>query len=88
MKEMYRMISDLLNSLDIQDVYLSSPFACLDGGKRSQDTLSRPRILCGVDSINGRRRIKSTLVDGAKANSFKSPFRTPICFLHKISLLF
>lgn len=38
------------------------------GGKRSQDTsLSRPRILCGVDSINGRRRIKSTLVDGAKA---------------------
>jgi len=28
--------------------------------------LSRPRILCGVDSINGRRRIKSTLVEGAK----------------------
>lgn len=51
-----------------EDVYLSSPtFASLDvGTKRSQDTLSRPRILCGVDSINGRRRIKSTLVEGAK----------------------
>ncbi|CAK9013719.1 unnamed protein product [Durusdinium trenchii] len=38
-----------------EDVYLSSPtFASLDvGTKRSQDTLSRPRILCGVDSING-----------------------------------
>lgn len=54
-----------------EDVYLSSPtFASLDvgtvGTKRSQDTLSCPRILCGVDSINGRRRIKSTLVEGAK----------------------
>jgi len=34
--------------------------------KRSQDTVSPPRILCGVDSVNGRRRITSRLVDGAK----------------------
>merc|ERR1719221_526351 len=33
-----------------EDVYLSTP----------------PRILCGVDSINGRRRITSKLVDGAR----------------------
>jgi len=41
-----------------EDVYLSGPaIACLDLGsqKRSQDTMTPPRILCGVDSINGRR---------------------------------
>jgi len=38
-----------------------------DGSKkRSQDTITPPRILCGVDSINGRRRITSRLVDGAR----------------------
>lgn len=59
-----------------EDVYLSKPFT-LDPGdkpftldlgdpaKRSQNTLTPPRILCGVDSINGRRRITSKLVDGA-----------------------
>ncbi|CAJ1436616.1 unnamed protein product, partial [Effrenium voratum] len=57
------------DSTPYEDVYLSSPsFASLDMGtsKRSQDTLGPPRILCGVDSINGRRRITSTLVEGAK----------------------
>jgi len=52
-----------------EDVFLSSSnFSCLDRGssKRSQDTVTPPRILCGVDSINGRRRITSTLVEGAK----------------------
>eukprot|EP00931_Biecheleriopsis_adriatica_P078354 TRINITY_DN51802_c0_g1_i1.p1 TRINITY_DN51802_c0_g1~~TRINITY_DN51802_c0_g1_i1.p1 ORF type:complete len:640 (+),score=119.27 TRINITY_DN51802_c0_g1_i1:86-1921(+) len=57
-----------------EDVYLSSipDIASLDMGslhgslKRSQDTLTPPRILCGVDSINGRRRITSKLVEGAK----------------------
>eukprot|EP00439_Symbiodinium_sp_Y106_P046551 s5758_g5.t3 len=34
--------------------------------RASQDTVTPPRILCGVDSINGRRRITSTLVEGAK----------------------
>ncbi|CAE6946172.1 Ankrd17 [Symbiodinium sp. CCMP2592] len=56
-----------------EDVFLSSSnFSCLDRGssKRSQDTITPPRILCGVDSINGRRRITSTLVEGAKATGF------------------
>jgi len=50
-----------------EDVYLSTP-PPLDSSplKRSQETLTPPRILCGVDSINGRRRITSKLVDGAK----------------------
>lgn len=51
-----------------EDVYLSCPQS-LDMGdpsKRSQDSLTPPRILCGVDSINGRRRITSKLVDGAR----------------------
>ncbi|CAE8719851.1 unnamed protein product [Polarella glacialis] len=51
-----------------EDVYLSSPaIASLDvcSLKRSQDSMS-PRILSGVDSINGRRRITSKLVEGAK----------------------
>lgn len=34
--------------------------------KRYQDTESPPRLLCGVDCINGRRRITSRLVPGAK----------------------
>merc|ERR1719464_1197235 len=38
----------------------------MDTSKRSQDTVTPPRILSGVDSINGRRRITSKLVDGAK----------------------
>merc|ERR1711957_1055613 len=37
-----------------------------DSMKRSQETLTPPRILWGVDSVNGRRRITSKLVDGAK----------------------
>jgi len=50
-----------------EDVYLATPATLdSDGSKRSQDTLTPPRILCGVDSINGRRRITSKLVDGAK----------------------
>lgn len=52
-----------------EDVYLSGPaIACLDLGslKRSQDTMTPPRVLCGVDSINGRRRITSKLMEGAK----------------------
>jgi len=50
-----------------EDVYLATA-ATLDmnPSKRSQDTLTPPRILCGVDSINGRRRITSRLVEGAK----------------------
>lgn len=51
-----------------EDVYLSKP-ATLDTGdpsKRSQETLTPPRILCGVDSINGRRRITSKMVPGAR----------------------
>mmetsp|Transcript_119813 Transcript_119813/g.382467 ORF Transcript_119813/g.382467 Transcript_119813/m.382467 type:complete len:601 (-) Transcript_119813:126-1928(-) len=56
-----------------EDVFLatagSSPCSldCSDSSiKRTQDTVTPPRILCGVDSINGRRRITSKLVDGAK----------------------
>lgn len=50
-----------------EDVYLSAPPTLdIDSSKRSQETLTPPRILCGVDSINGRRRITSKLVDGAK----------------------
>jgi len=52
-----------------EDVFLSSPpFASLDTGslKRTQDTIGPPRILSGVDTINGRRRITSKLVEGAK----------------------
>lgn len=53
-----------------EDVYLAATtldfFAAECSGKRSQDTLTPPRILCGVDSINGRRRITSKLVEGAK----------------------
>lgn len=51
-----------------EDVYLSKPSTLdtTDLMKRSQDTLTPPRILCGVDSINGRRRITSKLVDGAR----------------------
>eukprot|EP00440_Ansanella_granifera_P070489 gb/GFBE01076491.1/.p1 GENE.gb/GFBE01076491.1/~~gb/GFBE01076491.1/.p1 ORF type:complete len:620 (+),score=112.10 gb/GFBE01076491.1/:1-1860(+) len=51
-----------------EDVYLSSHGHTIEMSslKRSQDTLTPPRILCGVDSINGRRRITSKLVEGAK----------------------
>lgn len=51
-----------------EDVFLSPAICSLDLGsmKRSQDTISPPRILCGVDSINGRRRITSKMVSGAK----------------------
>lgn len=49
-----------------EDVYLATTVALESESKRSQDTLTPPRILCGVDSINGRRRITSKLVDGAK----------------------
>merc|ERR1712014_367293 len=50
-----------------EDVYLSTfHLAECDPMKRSQETLKPPRILYGVDSINGRRRITSKLVDGAK----------------------
>lgn len=51
-----------------EDVYLSKPSTLdfSDPTKRSQDSLTPPRILCGVDSINGRRRITSKLVDGAR----------------------
>jgi hypothetical protein len=51
-----------------EDVYLSSPPShdTGDPSKRSQETLTPPRILCGVDSINGRRRITSKLVDSAR----------------------
>jgi len=49
-----------------EDVYLATPATLESDGKRSQDTLTPPRILCGVDSINGRRRITSKLVEGAK----------------------
>lgn len=50
-----------------EDVYLSKPSTLdTDPSKRSQDTLTPPRMLCGVDSINGRRRITSKLVDGAR----------------------
>ncbi|CAK0863508.1 unnamed protein product [Prorocentrum cordatum] len=50
-----------------EDVYLATPASGVDDPmKRSQDTVTPPRILCGVDSINGRRRITSRLVDGAK----------------------
>jgi len=49
-----------------EDVYLATPATLESEGKRSQDTLTPPRILCGVDSINGRRRITSRLVEGAK----------------------
>lgn len=55
-----------------EDVFLatsgsgSSDVFGKESNKRSQDTLTPPRILCGVDSINGRRRITSKLVDGAK----------------------
>merc|ERR1712039_86961 len=50
-----------------EDVYLSAHSTLeLDLCKQSQDTMTPPRILCGVDSINGRRRITSKLVDGAK----------------------
>lgn len=37
-----------------------------DEAKRSQESTQPPRILCGVDSINGRRRITSRLVEGAR----------------------
>eukprot|EP00927_Polykrikos_kofoidii_P017226 TRINITY_DN17822_c0_g1_i1.p1 TRINITY_DN17822_c0_g1~~TRINITY_DN17822_c0_g1_i1.p1 ORF type:complete len:737 (+),score=122.64 TRINITY_DN17822_c0_g1_i1:226-2436(+) len=53
-----------------EDVYLATlpgcEPSCHDPLKRTQDSLSPPRILCGVDSISGRRRITSQLVDGAK----------------------
>uniref|UniRef100_A0A7S1WUC1 BTB domain-containing protein n=1 Tax=Alexandrium catenella TaxID=2925 RepID=A0A7S1WUC1_ALECA len=49
-----------------EDVYLATPATLESDLKRSQDTLTPPRILCGVDSINGRRRITSKLVEGAK----------------------
>jgi len=53
-----------------EDVYLSTTHTLESVGhnplKRSQETLKPPRILCGVDSINGRRRITSKLVGGAK----------------------
>jgi len=56
-----------------EDVYLSAPplgpqfgEGAADPLKRSQDSAKPPRILCGVDSINGRRRITSKLVDGAR----------------------
>lgn len=50
-----------------EDVYLATVMMMdTDPSKRSQDTLTPPRVLCGVDSINGRRRITSKLVDGAK----------------------
>mmetsp|Transcript_77178 Transcript_77178/g.153003 ORF Transcript_77178/g.153003 Transcript_77178/m.153003 type:complete len:613 (+) Transcript_77178:169-2007(+) len=50
-----------------EDVHLAVP-ATLDRDlcTSNHDTLSAPRILCGVDSINGRRRMTSKLVDGAK----------------------
>lgn len=53
-----------------EDVYLATyptlDFFSAGSKKRSQDTVTPPRILCGVDSINGRRRITSKLVEGAK----------------------
>jgi len=51
-----------------EDVYLSKSVTLdtSDAFKRTQDTPTPPRILCGVDSINGRRRITSKLVDGAR----------------------
>jgi len=52
-----------------EDVYLSSqPIASLDtcSLKRTQDTIGLPQILSGVDTINGRRRITSKLVEGAQ----------------------
>eukprot|EP00747_Dinoflagellata_sp_TGD_P060687 gnl/TRDRNA2_/TRDRNA2_152146_c0_seq1.p1 gnl/TRDRNA2_/TRDRNA2_152146_c0~~gnl/TRDRNA2_/TRDRNA2_152146_c0_seq1.p1 ORF type:complete len:500 (+),score=107.08 gnl/TRDRNA2_/TRDRNA2_152146_c0_seq1:52-1500(+) len=51
-----------------EDVYLAASPTVLEADlqKRSQTTQAPPRILCGVDSINGRRRITSRLVDGAK----------------------
>lgn len=50
-----------------EDVYLAAPPSLqVDSMKRSQETLTPPRVLCGVDSINGRRRITSKLVEGAR----------------------
>mmetsp|Transcript_63786 Transcript_63786/g.152105 ORF Transcript_63786/g.152105 Transcript_63786/m.152105 type:complete len:613 (+) Transcript_63786:71-1909(+) len=53
-----------------EDVYLAASHGLETSTpsplKRSQETLKPPRILCGVDSINGRRRITSKLVGGAK----------------------
>lgn len=43
-----------------------SLFENRDESKRTQESTQPPRILCGVDSINGRRRITSRLVDGAR----------------------
>jgi len=54
------------DSTPYEDVYLATTSMEVDPLKRSQDTLKPPRILCGVDSINGRRRITSKLVEGAR----------------------
>eukprot|EP00933_Yihiella_yeosuensis_P031833 TRINITY_DN2543_c0_g4_i2.p1 TRINITY_DN2543_c0_g4~~TRINITY_DN2543_c0_g4_i2.p1 ORF type:complete len:659 (-),score=130.53 TRINITY_DN2543_c0_g4_i2:322-2181(-) len=52
-----------------EDVHLSNPinalldYSCLHG---QDSSAASPQILSGVDSINGRRRITSKLVEGAK----------------------
>jgi len=68
-----------------EDVFLATGATTLESGdcmRRSQlGGPPFPRILCGVDSINGRRRITSNLVDGAKVLAKWSDFQ-PLVVQH------
>eukprot|EP00929_Paragymnodinium_shiwhaense_P098110 TRINITY_DN59651_c0_g1_i1.p1 TRINITY_DN59651_c0_g1~~TRINITY_DN59651_c0_g1_i1.p1 ORF type:complete len:642 (+),score=91.07 TRINITY_DN59651_c0_g1_i1:118-2043(+) len=62
------LITRRADDIPYEDVHLLSASVenLGDSLKRCQDTAAPPKILCGVDCINGRRRITSQIVEGSK----------------------